>query len=138
MALGPGFFYDDYKNKTIQELKELVKDLQSRSTKLRLKIARKEQVKQGIDDNNVWSDHETRIEVFQTLIQYKTMYPASDLSNWDDYWSVNRAVKDKSGPVKHDESIPVNTSVYDEETIARLKELGIVMPEKPIPPTWHK
>ena len=137
MALGPGFFYDDYKNKTISELKEDLKELTRKEYTKSLKKLGKEQLKQGLDCNS-WSDWQTRVRVIKTLIQYKTMYPNSDLSNWDDYWAIERAVKDKSGPVKHDESIPVNTSVYDEETIACLKELGIVMPEKPIPPTWHK
>lgn len=137
MALGPGFFYDDYKNKTISELKEDLKESTRKEYTKSLKKLGKEQLKQGLDCNS-WSDWQTRVHVIKTLIQYKTMYPDSDLSNCDDYWAIERAVKDKSGPVKHDEPIPVNTNVYDEETIARLKEVGIVMPERPIPPTWHK
>ena len=99
MALGPGFFYNRYKNNTIDELQNVLKEINKKEYKKHLKQLRKQQIADRIDDNNVWSDWETKLDVIKTLIEYKTMYQYSDLSDCDDFFLVKQAIKNQSGPI---------------------------------------
>lgn len=99
MALGPGFFYDRYKNNTIDELQNILKELNEKEYKKHLKQLRQKQIANRIDDNNVWSDFETKLDVIKTLIEYKKMYHSSDLSNCDNFFLVQQAIKNHSGPI---------------------------------------
>ena len=106
MTLGHTFYFKEYKNLTITQLKRRLRNLQTPQHLLFLQRLREEEINSKIDDTNAWSDHHTSIEVLNLLIEYKTLYPKSDLSNWDDYWAVKNAIEQNTGAIEQHPVLP--------------------------------
>ena len=111
MACGPSLYYNRYKNMSIEELKNLLSQLRSKDSLKQLMKSRTEELRRGIDDNSCVSNHNSQVEAIHILINYKTMYPNSDLSNCDDLFLIRNAIENGSGPV--DKEICTKENVID-------------------------
>ena len=135
MALGPTFYFKKYKNLTITQLKRRLRNLQTPQHLLFLQRLREEEINAKIDDMNTWTDHHTSIEVINLLIEYKTLYPKSDLSNWDDYWAVENAIKQNAGAVETQKLVVSrNSEKNTDECVVNEGELPIMPTLPPAPP----
>lgn len=98
MLLNADFYYKQYKNDTVKQLKRRLKNLQSPQHLDFLRRLRREEIKDNVEEN-AWVDHHTSIDVINLLIEYKTLYPDSDLSDWDNYQAIKNAVEQNAGAV---------------------------------------
>ena len=134
MALGPTFYFKEYKNLTTSQLKKHLRNLQTPQHMQFLQRLREEEINAKIDDTNAWADHHTSIAVLNLLIEYKTLYPKSDLSDCDDYFAVENAVKQNAGSVETQRMVASrNTKSFIDECVTDKGELPI-MPPSPLPP----
>lgn len=131
MALGPTFYFKEYKNFTISQLKRHLRNLLTSQQINFLQRLREKELNDNIDDTNAWTDHHTSIEVIVMLIEYKTLYPKSDLSNWDDYWAIQRAVTENAGAVETQKLISSNKTILNAGDYVADEA---ILPQMPPPP----
>ena len=133
MALGHTFYFKEYKNLSVAQLKRRLRNLQSPQHLKFLQRLRTEEINAKTDDVNAWTDHHTSIEVINLLIEYKTLYPNSDLSNWKDYYAIQYAVEQNLGAVEQNMKVSCNTENLTSKNIVSEGELPIM----PSPPLSH-
>ena len=89
MAFGSNVFFRNYKNKSIQDLENILANLQNSPCFSSVNRA----IKAGkVSDDSNASFHHTHINIIKMLIKYKTMHPESDLSNCNNYKEIERVV----------------------------------------------
>lgn len=71
MAIGQKMYYDEYKDKTYEELVERLKKEKEFLQSDTLKKMRQEEIDKGIDDNNVVGNVESCISALEKLVQEK-------------------------------------------------------------------
>lgn len=71
MAIGPGIYFDKYKDYSLDELERELEELQKYLSSDELKKARQEEIDKEIDDNNCIENVRTEIEVIKDLIKSK-------------------------------------------------------------------
>lgn len=71
MAIGPGIYFNKYKDYSVDELERELEDLQKYLSSDELKKARQEEIDKEIDDNNCIENVRTEIEVIKDLIKSK-------------------------------------------------------------------
>lgn len=72
MSIGPGIFMDKYKDLSIDELNDKLRNLKIYLKSNELKKARKEEIRLGIDDNNCVTNVESEIKAIEILIKEKS------------------------------------------------------------------
>ena len=72
MAIGPRIFMDKYKDLSIDELNDKLRNLKIYLKSDELKKARKEEIRLGIDDNNCVTNVESEIKAIEILIKEKS------------------------------------------------------------------
>ena len=71
MAIGPGIYFDEYKDYSVDELERELEDLQKYLSSDELKKARQEEIDKEIDDNNCIENVRTEISVIEELLKNK-------------------------------------------------------------------
>ncbi len=71
MAIGPGIYFNEYKDYSVDELERELEDLQKYLSSDELKKARQEEIDKQIDDNNCIENVRTEISVIEELLKNK-------------------------------------------------------------------
>lgn len=71
MAIGPGIYFNKYKDYSVDELERELEDLQKYLSSDELKKARQEEIDKEIDDNNCIENVKTEISVIEELLKIK-------------------------------------------------------------------
>ena len=69
MAIGPGIYFNIYKDYSVDELERKLEDLQKYLSSDELKKARQEEIDKEIDDNNCIENVRTEISIIEELLK---------------------------------------------------------------------
>lgn len=82
MAIGPGIYFNEYKDYSVDELERELEKLQKYLSSDELKKARQEEIDKEIDDNNCIENVRTEIDVIKDLIKTKKeKFKSGELNN---------------------------------------------------------